>query len=153
MDLFYNRLLLFELDLCYLSWICAIWAGSVLYAGFISSSLFVRIISALDPDRWRRCRPSGPVWGGVWSVMSEMQLLWGPQTTDWALNSYMRQSRSVCEQSCCFGFLLLHVFITNLQLRWPFQQWKKNIPLFMQSDVYICFECVRQLFPLIQSHA
>lgn len=87
---------------------------------------------------------------GVWSVMSKMQLLWGPQTTDWALNSYMLQSLSVCEQSCCFCFSSLHEFIRKPQLRWPFQQWKKMkkelVKFFMQSDVYICFECVRQFF-------
>lgn len=144
-----------------------IWAESALYAAFYHCSLcffdviglsptrgivcldvwLVGTISALDPDCWSLCCPSGLVWGGVWSMMSEMQLLWGPQTTDWAQTSYMLQSLSICERSCCLCYHVAYAFISNFH--WPFQQLERNWGVGLGGKtciwcLFICFFLVCQ---------
>lgn len=121
-----------------MSWICFIYWFLPLQPLFLlcncieSSSVvcldvcLVGTISSLDPDFWSLRCPSGLVWGGVWSMMSEMQLLWAPQTADWAQTTCMLQSLSICVWSSCVCLPVDNAFVSNPHFHWPFQQLKQK---------------------------
>ncbi len=131
-----------------------IWAGSVLY------ELDLCYMPGLSLD-W--IQPAVVcLWGSSqhWTPLSSLRagVKWCVVCDEWdaavmGSTNHRLSSKLIYAAVSERMWAKLLLLFTNLQLRWPFQQWKKNIPLFMQSDVYICFECVRQLFPLIQSHA
>ncbi len=122
----------FTTDSSYLSWICVIWAGSVLY----ELDLCYRPGLSLD---W--IQPAVVcLWGSSqhWTPLSSLRagVRWCVVCDEWdaavmgSTNHRLSSKLIYASVSERMRAKLLLLF-TNLQLRWPFQQWKtKKHPTF-----------------------